>query len=58
LESVLNVLPPPQPGGAAGKTDPLSAAAADCSALEKLRQLLFPTEIVPCYRQTEIWPDK
>jgi hypothetical protein len=44
METVLNVLPPPQ-GIEAGKGGPLRGAAADCEALENLRRLAFSTEI-------------
>jgi putative DNA methylase len=46
LETVLNVLPPPQ-SLESGKSGPLRGAAADCEALEKLRRLAFATEIPP-----------
>jgi hypothetical protein len=50
LEAVLNVLPLPQSSPDI-KNGPLNGAAADCNALEKLRQLAFPTEIPRTYRQ-------
>ncbi len=53
LEALLNVLPPPQYSPDT-KNGPLNGAAADCNALEKLRQLTFPTEIPPPLRQLPI----
>lgn len=47
LQTLLNVLPPPKTGNGKG---PLAGAAADCDALEKLRQLVFAVEI-PAPRQ-------
>ena len=44
LETLLNVLPAPQ-SLESGKGGPLRGAAADCEALEKLRRLVFATEI-------------
>jgi hypothetical protein len=42
LEAALNVLPPPRAGSGTG---PAAGAAADCAALEKLRQLAFSDQV-------------